>query len=96
MENCRIFKLEKVNAIIYHEADQKSWFLLTERYMFSSLQCWWGYLKKCCETRGYLNKIEKIAMARWILSYFLVYGLFYLESNVGGRKTKFYFNNLFF
>ena len=42
MENRRIFKLEfynlifKENAITYHEKDQKSWFLLTERYMFSS------------------------------------------------------------
>ena len=43
MENHRIFKLEfynlifKENAVTYHETDQKSWFLLTERYMFSSL-----------------------------------------------------------
>ena len=43
MENRRIFKLEfynlifKENAITYHEKDQKSLFLLTERYMFSSL-----------------------------------------------------------
>ena len=43
MKNRRIFKLEfynlifKENAITYHEKDQKSWFLLTERYMFSSL-----------------------------------------------------------
>ena len=67
MENCRIFKLEfynliiKENAINYHETDQKSWFLLTEGYMCSSLWRWWGYMKKC-ENRGYINKIEKIPM----------------------------------
>ena len=43
MENGRIFKLEfnnsifKENAITYHETDQKSWLLLTEGNMFSSL-----------------------------------------------------------
>ena len=68
MENRRIFKLEfynstfKENAITYHKAGQKSWFLLAEGYMFSSWQCWWRYLKKCCENWSYLNKIEKIPM----------------------------------
>ena len=77
MENHRIFKLEfynlifKENAITYHETDQKSWFLLREGYMFSSLWCGWGYLKKCCENRGHLNKKEKIPMVTsnfWTIS----------------------------
>ena len=52
---------------------------------------WRSYVSLIMFCDSYI--IQKI---RRLLFYFLVYGLFYIKSNVGGRKKTNYFNNFFF